>query len=117
MGRCGVTLPLTIALLAATYDVLLLTPPFRRWKMPSSVAIRFRITRSVGARGAARGDHTIEISSRNVGRLDNLIMTMAHEMVHVHNHTTGHTRSAHGAEFRRCADLVCKHHGFDPQMF
>ncbi len=85
--------------------------------MPESNTITFSITRSVGARGSARGTDKIDISARNVGRLDNLLMTMAHEMIHIHNHAKGHTRSAHGGEFRRCADMVCKHHGFDRQMF
>ena len=44
-------------------------------------------------------------------------MTMAHEMVHIYNVSKGHTRSEHGAEFQRCARLVCKHHGFDQKMF
>ncbi len=109
--------PLTAELLSATYDLLLLTPPFRRWKMPASSTIAFSITRSINTRGSATGTDKIDISERNIGRFDTLLPTMAHEMVHVYNHSKGHKRSAHGAEFHRCAALVCKHHGFDPKMF
>ncbi len=111
------TLPLTPELLAATYDLLLLTPPFKRWKMPPSSEIAFIITQSINTRGAAYGVGKIDISGRNVGRLDNLMSTMSHEMVHIYNHSKGHIRAAHGAEFQRCAKLVCKHHGFDLKMF
>ncbi len=110
-------LPLTKETLKAAYDLLLLTPPFKRWKMPPSSAINFSITRSINSRGSATGMDKIDISSRNIGRLDNLLMTMAHEMVHIYNHVKGHTRAAHGKEFQRCADMICKHHGFDRQMF
>lgn len=109
--------PLTKELLSASYDLLLLTPPFVRWKMPPSDEITFSITRSIDTRGFATGIDKIGISERNVGRFETLLPTMAHEMVHVYNHVKGHNRSAHGAEFQRCAALVCKYHGFDPKMF
>lgn len=97
--------------------MLLLTPPFIRWKMPTSDTITFSITRSINNRGSATGIDKIDISEHNVGRLDTLLPTMAHEMVHIYNYSRGHNRAMHGAEFNRCATLVCKHHEFDAKMF
>ncbi len=110
-------LSLTPGLLQATYEFLCQTPPFIRWKMPASDEIRFQVTRSVNTRGSAQGMVAISISSFNIGRIDSLVMTMAHEMVHIYNVSKGYWRSEHGEEFTRCARLVCKHHGFDPKMF
>ena len=111
------TLPLTPRLLQAAYEFLCQTPPFSRWKMPTGDDLRFRVTRSINTRGAAVGMEEINISSLNIGRTDSLVMTMAHEMIHIYNVSKGYTRSEHGAEFKRCARLVCKHHGFDLKMF
>ena len=85
--------------------------------MPPSDEMRFRVTRSKDDRGYAIDTCEIGISSHNIGRTESLMEAMAHEMVHVHVHARGHTRSEHGAEFWRCARLVCRHHGFDPKLF
>ncbi len=111
------TLRLTPALLRATYEYLVQTPPFSRWGMPAGEDVRFRVTRSRDSRGYASGALEIGISSHNIGRTDSLLAVMAHEMVHVRVHATGHRRAEHGREFLRCARLVCRHHGFDCKLF
>lgn len=111
-------LPLTPALLEASYEFMRCTPPFARWKLPPGETVRFKVTRSIDSRGHAYGVHEIGVSSRNIGRTESLLMVMAHEMVHVHVHACGkHGKAEHPAEFWRCARLVCKHHGFDIKMF
>ncbi len=85
--------------------------------MPAGKDMYFRVTRSVNTLGTAQGMTEIGISSVNIGRTYSLMTTMAHEMVHIYNASKGHTRSEHAAEFKRCARLVCKHHGFDQKMF
>lgn len=109
---------LTPQLLEAAYEFMRCTPPFRRWKLPPGETIKFKVTRSIGSRGYARNANEIGVSSRNIGRTEALFMVMAHEMIHVYVFKRGlHGRSEHGAEFLRCARLVCKHHGFDVKMF
>jgi len=43
---------------------------------------------------------------------------MAHEMVHLYIWRKGSKdRAEHGAEFKKLARLVCKHHGFEEATF
>lgn len=114
-------LPLTPDVLRAAYDYLSETPPFRRWNMPDSEEVRFLVVRDPALRGWYRyqnGRHTIAISRRCIGHTANLIATMAHEMIHLHEQNARACgRGEHGAAFRRWAAQVCKAHGFDPLLF
>ena len=111
------TLSLTPDILVATYELLLTTPPFRSWKLPPSDEIEFHITRSVKHFGTCDGK-SITISDRKHGTLSNLLVTVAHEMVHLREFQTG-ARSdiQHGAEFNKLADRVCRIHNFDRSAF
>src|SRR5262245_58018927 len=118
---------LTPASLAAAYDFLCLTPPFDRWKLPHSQSgeIGFRVGRDPALRGwftsyrkAGRMIPTIVISAGVIGHTDNLITTMAHEMIHYYEWINGTGQnSEHSANFKRLAKRVCQIHGFDPLMF
>jgi hypothetical protein len=108
-------------MLAAAYDFLESTDPFRRWNLPPSEDITFRVMRDPSARGwhtIHKGRDEIAISSTCVKHSHTLIRTMAHEMIHVHErHAKACTSGAHSAAFKRWAEQVCKVHGFDPGCF
>lgn len=116
------TFRLTTEMLELAYDLLWHTPPFDRWNLPAVEDVDFKVIRSDTVRGdyykAKNGRHVIRISARCVGTLSNLIETMAHEMVHVHEAKNGTaTRSEHNAAFHKYAEQVCRVHRFDPKAF
>jgi hypothetical protein len=110
---------LTPEILVANYGLLRVCDPFRRWRLPDADDIVFRVTRSHHDRAAFHaeaGDLQIDISDRLHGTLPELLVSMAHEMVHLRQHLMGFDPT-HGEEFRRLARQVCKHHGFDLKAF
>lgn len=112
-------LPLTLDVIRAAYELLRATPPFRRWGLPPSAEITFRVTRHVDCFGQCWSDGVvtgIDISEQKVGQTKTLLETMAHEMVHLWQLRSGRKLS-HNAEFKRRAAIVCRHHGFDPNAF
>lgn len=118
------TLPLTPDTLKAAYDFLCTTPPFSKWNMPDSEDVVFEVGKDPSMRGwhysdDGHGRHKIVISKRTIGQAIWLLMTMAHEMIHVHQHETkSHTKGAeHNGAFHKWAAQVCKVHAFDPKMF
>jgi hypothetical protein len=118
------TLPITPEVLAAAYDYLASTEPFRKWNLPDSDDIKFRVVRSrkMFAQYIWDGTHTIEVSSATVGHTKTLMETMSHELVHLHLRLTGmESRSdnpnVHNAAFRKLAAKVCATHGFDVKAF
>ena len=118
-GGEEVTLPLTPALLRATYDFLRQTPPFKNWVLPPGCEVRFRVTRSRTVQGDhlfEGGVHRVRVSQHKTGSTHTLVELMAHEMVHVVCDREG-VRSEHGGRFRRLANTVCRYHGFDPKLF
>lgn len=113
---------LTRDTLRAAYDLLQETQPFCRWNLPDSDDVVFRVARSHNNFGWHTFDgvqHGIAISAATVGTLDTLLKTMAHEMIHVHEHSTRSCKSntEHSAAFKRWAAQVSKIHGFDPKSF
>lgn len=114
-------LPLTPDALRAAYDYLCETPPFRRWNLPDSDDVRFLVVRDPTLRGWYRyqeARHVIAISRRCIGHTANLIATMAHEMIHLHEQNARACgRGEHSAAFKRWAAQVCRAHGFDPLLF
>lgn len=116
------TVHLERQLLVIAYELLVLTRPFRAWKMPPSSEIGFRVMSTELTRGAfnfVNGRPTIYISRKCVGTLHSLVHTMAHEMVHLHEDTRHRARGdvMHSSRFKRLAAQVCHHHGFDPKLF
>jgi len=117
------TLRLTPELLEAAYDLLCHTAPFDRWNLPAGEDVDFKVIRTDDKRGdyfwcAKRKQHVIRISSKCIGTLANLVETMAHEMIHLHEKASGFATSAeHSAAFRKLAAQVCKAHRFDPLAF
>jgi hypothetical protein len=116
------TLPLTRDVLAAAYDYLRATPPFNAWNLPEPDDIKFKVVRSPTLRGYylrdEAGKQVIAMSARNIGHSINVIATMAHEMIHLHQGETNMENGAeHNAAFNKLAARVCKLHGFDPKLF
>lgn len=114
------TLPLTLDTLRLAYDYLSETPPFNKWNLPESDDVEFRVVRDRGLFGwhnLENGKHIIAVSTGTVGFTDTLLRTMAHEMVHIHERSTGPCKSGHSAAFKRWSEQVCRVHGFDPKAF
>jgi hypothetical protein len=113
------TLRLRRDAIAAAYDYLRLSDPFRAWHLPPSSEVRFRIVRDskmFAEFTVANGVYTIRISAAKNGHSDTLLGTLAHEMIHLRQELTG-DREVHGARFKRMAARVCAAHGFDPLAF
>lgn len=112
------TLPLTPARLAATYEFLRAFPPFSAWRLPPSDGVRFQVltTRNFIAQCTAGDPPLLQVSRGKVGHAYPLLVAVAHEMVHMRQAQRGHSM-AHNAEFHRLARLVCRRFGFDPKAF
>lgn len=113
-------LKFTADTLRAAYAFLDETPPFNSWNLPDAEEVIFRVTRSKSDHGwhdFKNGHHTIALSRITVGSTLNLVMTMAHEMVHIREWQLQIRGEGHGAAFRKLAQRVCEIHGFDPTMF
>lgn len=119
-------LPLTAEILRASYDYLATTLPFSKWNLPDSDDIGFKVIRDPNIFGChyvwkknRKRHHLITISERRIGHSINLIMTMAHEMVHLHMVQSGMARGAgdHGKAFQKLAAQICRIHGFDAKAF
>ena len=109
--------------LEAAYAYLVTTLPFRRWKLPPAEEVGFRVTRSRTHYGQClteRTDngfqHTVEVSSVKNKSEGDLFQTMAHEMIHVYLDRR-RVRAHHGPEFKRCAAIVCRRHGYKVETF
>lgn len=106
--------------LRACYDFLNETLPFKRWNLPDGEDVEFRVVRDPGLFGwylLENGKHIIGISRTTVKHTDTLVRTMAHEIVHVHEHCSGPCKRGHSRAFRAYAKQVCAAHGFDPGAF
>lgn len=116
------TLPLNHETLAAAYDYLRATPPFRDWNLPEAEDVKFVITRSTvvaGTHSIRDGKDVIGVSSGCIGRTGSLMELMAHEMIHMHQREVCmETRGVeHNAAFKKLGAKVSKIHGFDPMLF
>lgn len=118
---------LTPTILEAAYNYLRATPPFSKWKLPESDAVEFHVTRTqpTKAHNIIYGDYNnrpgkprIRISHNAHKNQYMVVLTMAHEMVHMYQYQPGARGSYdHGPKFKRLAAQVCRAHGFDPETF
>lgn len=118
------TLRLTPKVLAGAYTFLKATEPFDSWGLPPASKIKFsvkhyrdRYSHMIGYRNSIEAE--IAISSKWVGSTAVLIPSMAHELIHLHQHLakTETAKTQHNAEFDATADAVCEIHGFDRKTF
>ena len=114
------TLRLTPDVLAAAYDFLRHTPPFKGWRLPESDEIAFHVVRDPTIHADFGVDNDggplIRVSATCNGHTITLLQSMAHEIVHLRQHLIG-AKDAHGASFKRMAKAVCAAHGFDIKVF
>lgn len=120
----GLGFHLTPFNLEAAYALLLTAPPFRAWRLPPPDQVEFKVSatreRMAGcAKYRYKDQWEIDVSSRFVSTLANLIECMAHEMIHLRQmvRKTETKGVEHNAEFRKLAKQVCARHGFDPKRF
>ena len=118
-------LHLTPEALENAYEYMRATLPFRRMNLPHADEILFRVMGARDRYGHFKGRirdnsdlNEIALSQTKVHSTDVLMQTMAHEMIHLHQHEKGScTRGVHNAQFQRIAARVCRIHGFDPETF
>lgn len=117
------SLRLTPEMLAAAYEFLRTSAPFRGWRLPTADEVEFQVVAARDRHGHyCRGDsaeHRIAISAATVGHTETLMRTVAHEMIHLYQRErrTETANAEHNSEFLRLARFVCLHHGFDPRAF
>ncbi len=104
--------------LAAAYELLRASTPFRTLKLPPAFEVTFKLTRDRTKAGECDFDEAgiISVSAHYHGHLHSLLMTVAHEMVHLYQFIKL-GKADHGEQFRKLADRVCRAHGFDPKLF
>ena len=115
------TLHISREMLAAAYGYLVCQKPFAGWKLPPSDEVKFGVIKRKDrfAHYQMRaGKHHIEFCHDSFVRHENLISTMAHEIIHLYAENNGIASAySHGKGFQRLADRVCKIHGFDRTTF
>ncbi|MDB5550522.1 MAG: hypothetical protein JWL86_506 [Rhizobium sp.] len=112
-------LHITPDIMESVYETLRITSPFRGWRLPPGDDVVFSVLRTDSIEGDylfERGQHRIRVSGTTHRTLHAVTMTVAHEMCHMRDQIKG-VRSHHGGSFRRMADVVCRHHGFDRGQF
>lgn len=110
----------TPEIMAAAYDLLRTTLPFRGWHLPPSDDVKFCVTRHKdrAADYTFDGDHCIRVSQLKNQTLQTLLISIAHEMCHMKEWMSGARWDVHhGAAFNRLADRVCRVHLFDRGIF
>lgn len=106
----------------AAYDMLRTTKPFTSWRLPKSDQIIFSLTsarRLYGAHQRRDDKHVVWINPALHRTLDDVLKTMAHEMIHVKQEVHGlmpKNADPHDKRFGRAAKKVCAVHGWDVQF-
>ncbi len=113
---------ITPDILAGLYDVLRMTRPYKSWKLPPSDEVGFYVSNVEDPQGEywfENGQHHLRVSAAKHHTLQSATATLAHEMIHAHEHQIGVRRKSiqHGWQFKRFAAQVCKHHNFDRGQF
>lgn len=109
----------------ATYNLLKLFPPFRKWSLPPSSRVQFVREKERGLYGSylpieGKYDHRIGINPK-IG-MTKFVETMAHEMCHMKQVLAGNKSMNcqgdwHDKDFRNLARQVCKHMGYKLREF
>lgn len=126
-------LNLTPEILEKVYELLRVTAPFKRWKLPHADEVEFRV-KDLGQNMAwyhyeddiqkmlVKPTHRIELCVMDHRELKLTVESMAHEMVHMRQRLhedvkTGKRSAPHGKVFKRLAAQVCRAHRLDPAKF
>ena len=116
------SLRLTPDLLAAAYDYLLTTDPFKGWKLPEADDVGFAVVSDPTIYAdfcvTARRVPIIRVSTVKNGHTSTVISTVAHEAIHLQQWLTKKDKGGdHNADFWRKAKRVCAVHGWDLKTF
>lgn len=111
--------------MAALYDAIRAFPPFCRLSLPEAEGVSFAVSKHrdrqghyIHETGPLTDRHFITLSGRQLGHLDSVAATLAHEMIHLHQAIAKtETRAMHNAEFHAIADRACRRFGWDRKMF
>lgn len=109
--------------LRTLYDMNRTLPPFKGWKLPPGNEVEFHFVPMRGQDQAdcqelANGRWRIRLAANKHRTLSAAIMTLQHEMVHLHLGTAyPRDRAHHGTRFQKAADRVCKIMGWDRGQF
>lgn len=92
-------------------------PPFKRWKLPDVDDVTVHI--STGDCDGLwwvdkKKQHHIRVSAKRHDTLETVIRTIAHEMTHLRFTPN---EGAHGREWNRAADQVCRQFKWDRGQF
>lgn len=112
-------IPLTVKHIRAVYTALSCLPPFSKWKMPDEYRIDLTVSRSNRVFGHYDSDpHAIAISCMQCKNFDDVIRTMAHEMVHLKLERDGDPdHSDHKGTWHEAVAEVCTYFGWDKETF
>lgn len=116
---------LTPTILVATYEFFCQVPPFSRWRMPEADEIEFHVVRAMKQAAFAdcgvgtTGAFCMRFSARRHRHIQTLLMTMAHEMIHLHQKVHGleSRNNDHNENFWKCAKYLCATYGWDIGIF
>ena len=114
-------LKLTPDMLRAAYEFLCTTEPFCKWNLPDGEDVEFRVGMTVRYAGTHQmdcGRHIISMSATKVTDTLELIVTMAHEMIHLFMRDVDIDEfEPHNTSFMKLARQVCKIHSFEYEHF
>lgn len=108
-------------MLAAGYDFLRQTKPFKGMRLPHSSKVKFKVVRDPAIQadfGMDGPGPIIRVSEAHHGFPDRVLPTTAHEMLHLYQALNGlETKAQHNADYRRRSITVCRLHGWDIKTF
>ena len=100
------------------YQMLRGMTPFCEWKLPTK--IETKVVHDLSMYGCFEDSpNTITISTAKVWDVEQLVATVAHEMIHLHQHKLKQLSDTnpHDAFFMEQARIVCVCLGFDKENF
>jgi hypothetical protein len=117
---------LTPLRVAAMYEMLRTYPPFKHKLFPHADEVEFSVADWKEQSGAFKpacirpeGTHKIAISATKNGHLTSVLMTLAHEMLHLDQEVRGTDTDSddHNPEFKKLAHRLCRRFGWDEKTF
>lgn len=107
---------------AAVYEMLRHFKPFASWKLPPADEVEFRVRPLKDH--VAHANHykyTLEffiaVDDSKHPNINELAMTIAHEMCHIRQRILKRNFTTHGADFKRMKNSICKELGWDERLF
>lgn len=99
------------------YQMLRCMPPFVDMRLPTT--IETKVVHDLSMYGCFDEPNVITISTAKVWDVSQLVATIAHEMIHLHQFRLKvlDEEQPHDVFFMHCARDVCVHLGFDKEHF